>query len=248
MKENDILFWGEDPNIILQKNNIFEFFPIENMSFNQKLNALTRTILLLTLFLFIFTRSPTTLLMCIFTLVAIYILHQSSTNEEGFSENDETFIEEIELNKTILEDDSNKDNPALDYIRKENVKIEENAFQLPSSKNPLSNVLITDYTMNPNKRPAPPATNASVKANVMMQAKKLVQEANPHQPDINEKLFKDLHEKLNFEQSLRSYNSTSNTTIPNDQGAFADFCYGSMSSCKDGNLFDCSKTLSNNFI
>ena len=32
--------------------------------------------------------------------------------------------------------------------------------------------------------------------------------------------------------------------LANDQGAFAEFCYGSMISCKDGNLFACARNTS----
>ena len=42
---------------------------------------------------------------------------------------------------------------------------------------------------------------------------------------------------------MRPFYSTANTTIPNDQGAFADFCYGSMVSCKEGNPFACTKQM-----
>ena len=38
-------FWFDNPNILLDKNYIFEFFPIEPMSYNQKLNAITRIII-----------------------------------------------------------------------------------------------------------------------------------------------------------------------------------------------------------
>jgi hypothetical protein len=30
-----------------------------------------------------------------------------------------------------------------------------------------------------------------------------------------------------------------NTRVTNDQGAYADYLYGSMPSCKDGNAFAC---------
>ena len=79
--------------------------------------------------------------------------------------------------------------------------------------------------------------------NILIQAKELVKNANPDQPDIADKLFKDLGEQLMFEQSLRPFHSTPNTTIPNDQGAFAEFCYGSMVSCKEGNSFACARNL-----
>jgi type III restriction enzyme len=43
---------------------------------------------------------------------------------------------------------------------------------------------------------------------------------------------------------MRPFYSNPGTTIPNDQGAFADFCYGSMISCKEGNAFACARNLS----
>jgi hypothetical protein len=84
----------------------------------------------------------------------------------------------------------------------------------------------------------------NVKNDILGQAKQLGMEANPGQPDLTDKLFKDLNDKLGFEQSLRPFHSNANNTIPNDQGAFADFCYGSMNTCKSGNLFSCAKQMS----
>jgi hypothetical protein len=72
----------------------------------------------------------------------------------------------------------------------------------------------------------------------------MVIEANPGQPTIADKLFQDLGNEFVFEQSMRPFHSNPATTIPNDQGAFADFCYGSMVSCKEGNLFACARNLS----
>ena len=71
----------------------------------------------------------------------------------------------------------------------------------------------------------------------------MVIEQNPGQPDIADKLFTDLGEQFVFEQSLQPFYSNSATTIPNDQAGFADFCYGSMVSCKEGNLFACARNL-----
>ena len=47
--QNIIPFWSENPNILLNNDFLFEFFPVENMSFEQKLNAISRTIVLLSL-------------------------------------------------------------------------------------------------------------------------------------------------------------------------------------------------------
>jgi hypothetical protein len=83
-----------------------------------------------------------------------------------------------------------------------------------------------------------------VNNDILKQAKLMVVESNPEQPDIADKLFRDLGEQLVFEQSLRPFYSTASTTIPNDQSSFAEFCYGSMISCKEGNSFACARNLS----
>jgi len=40
---------------------------------------------------------------------------------------------------------------------------------------------------------------------------------------------------------MRQFYPTANTKIPNDQTAFAEFCYGNMPSCKDGTGLQCVK-------
>lgn len=115
----------------------------------------------------------------------------------------------------------------------------------PSSRNPYSNVLMTDYDYNPNKKPAPPAFNSIVNEDIKKQTMKMVAEINNDQPGITKKLYKDLGEELEFDQSLRQFYSNPSTTIPNDQSSFAEFCYGNMVSCKEGNLFACAKNKTN---
>ena len=55
------------------------------------------------------------------------------------------------------------------------------------------------------------------------------------------KLFNDLGDKFQFEQSMRQFYSTANTRVPNNQKDFAQFCYGNMASCKEGDEFMCEK-------
>jgi hypothetical protein len=125
-------------------------------------------------------------------------------------------------------------------IRKLNI---DNTFDSTTSSNPFSNVLNSDYDLNPHKKPAPPSYNSIVNNNILDQAKQLVIESNPDQPDIADKLFKDLGDQYTFEQSLRPFHSNPSTTIPNDQQAFSEFCYGSMISCKENNMFACARNL-----
>jgi hypothetical protein len=224
-------FWSDNPNVIFQSEYIMEFFPIESMTYNQKLNAISRTILFLTIIHFLFSRNFRILLIGAITLVAIYLLH---------------YYHNIELNKTnTIKDktEENFENPALEVLKKYDTKT-INTFDTPSSTNPFSNVLIPDYDFNPNKKPAPPAFNQNINDSILDKAKQLVIEQNPGQPEnIANKLFKDLGDQFVFEQSLQPFYSNSVTTIPNDQAGFADFCYGSMVSCKEGNLFACARNL-----
>ena len=52
-QQKNILFWSYDPNILFNTSYITEFFPIPNMSFEQKLNAVSRGVIVLSLFLFL---------------------------------------------------------------------------------------------------------------------------------------------------------------------------------------------------
>jgi hypothetical protein len=108
----------------------------------------------------------------------------------------------------------------------------------------LIRVLITDYEYNKSKKPAPPCNNDKISADIIKEAKQMIINNNLDQPEISKKLFKDMGDQFTFEQSMHSFHTTPNTTIPNDQNGFAEFCYGNMTSCKEGNLFACARNLS----
>jgi len=46
-------------------------------------------------------------------------------------------------------------------------------------------------------------------------------------------LFEDLGDNNDLEDSMHNWYATANTQIPNDQHAFAKFCYGDTAYCKD---------------
>ena len=117
-------------------------------------------------------------------------------------------------------------------------------FDDVTTVNPFSNVLLTDYNFNPNKRPAEPAFNADVMDTINATTIKMVQELNPTIKNLEDKLYRGLGDKLTFEQSQQRFVSNPATTIPNNDKAFKDFCYGGMTSCKEGNPFACARNLS----
>jgi hypothetical protein len=197
------------------------------MTYEQKLNAISRTIILLTFICLLFSKTITTILVGIITLFSVYVLYFFHVKEKNkFESKKETF-----------------ENQATVFLKENKLPRNPNIFMKPTSKNPFSNVLMTDYDFNPHKKPAPPAFNSNVNETILSEAKKLVGEINKDQPDITNKLFKDLGEKLEFEQSMRQYISNPSTKIPNDSTSFAEFCYGSIISAKEGNLFAAAKNL-----
>ncbi len=230
-----IPFWSKNPNVILHKDYLMEFFPTEDMSFNQKLNAVTRMIMLLTLVTFAYTRTTQILIVGAVSIFFIFLLHQYRKPDEGFDDMDASASRPIDVSPVLK-----------DLVRTDNTNVND-VFQAPTSKNPLGNVLVTDYLYNPKRKPAPPAYNESVSADIVKKAKELVIDANPNNQDIADKLFKDLGDEYMFEQSLRPFYSTASTTIPNDQESFSQFCYGSMVSCKEGNVFACAKNNSTKY-
>jgi hypothetical protein len=217
---SEIPFWIDNPNIILQSNNVTELFPIEAMTFNQKLNAITRLVLIMTIFTFVYSKSLTTILIGIISIAFIYFLYRyKQTDEEGFALSE----------------------PASDLVKKSAEFKTDMVFQRPNANNPFGNVLVTDYLDNPQRKPAPPAFNEDVNKEIVNTAKQMVLNHNKGNKELTDKLFADLGDNFVFEQSMRPFYSTASTTIPNDQTAFAEFCYGGMVSCKEGNAFACVK-------
>ena len=92
----------------------------------------------------------------------------------------------------------------------------------------MMNVLMTDYKYDPKKKRAAPAYNKNITNEINKAASK-------------GKLFRDLGDSLTFQNQMRNFYSMPNTQIPNNQKAFAEFCFGDMTSCKEGNIDACSK-------
>jgi hypothetical protein len=224
----NVQFWTDDFTILFNKESIFELWPTTNMSYNQKLNAISRLIILLTILGFVATMSFKILFVGVATIIAIVVLHkmrkQKITSQilaEGFSSNQELNDSSEAPNKIV--DSSN-----LASILKAN-------FKMGNKKNPYSNVLLTDISDEPQRKPAPPAFNPDVDEEIVSSTKKMVQDLNPGIKNAQKQLFGDLYNNFELDQSNRLFYSTANTKVANDQGAFGEFLYGYMPSSKESN-------------
>lgn len=217
----EIPFWFENPNVLFDPHYVYEFYPNENMSYEQKLNAITRTILLITILGFFFTQKIRIIVIGGLTILAILVLYRSQKRKEGYRD------------------------PVRDLLDEKKITVPSDLFDEPTPDNPFSNVMIPDYIYNTDKKPAPPSFNENINKKILEEAKQTVIRLNSTQPDIADKLFKNFGDEYEFEQSMQRFVSQPNTEIPNDQTAFAEYLYGSMVSGKEGNLFALARQKSN---
>jgi hypothetical protein len=216
-----IQFWINDPTVLFNKDNILELWPTSDMCYEQKLNAITRLIILITILGYISTMSTRILVIGLLTLAVIFVLFkmrkQKLTKEivkEGFSENSSPSILKHKL-KSIT-------NP----VTLETVLNDE--FKEGNKRNPFSNVLLTQINDDPERKSAPPSFNVDVDEDITKNIKKTVQMLNPGIKNTNKQLYGDLWENFQLDQSNRVFYSTPNTRVENDQGAFAQFLYNDL--------------------
>jgi len=234
-----IPFWMNDPTILLNKNYLGEIWPTPLMTYEQKLNSITRLIVVATVLGYFITFSIKLLISGIITIIIIVVLYQFRKekitkamlqSKEGFDVNGNVIPELYNENpnvETNVKAPITITNPeTLDTYLKAD-------FQEGTKKNPFSNVLLTDYLDDPNRKAAPPAFNVDVDEEITKKVKKSVQFMNPGIKNTNKQLYSSLTDQFYLDQSNRSFFSTANTKIPNDQGAFANFLYGDMPSGKE---------------
>lgn len=221
--------WINDPTILLNKNNIFDLWPTATMTYDEKVNAITRFIILISILGFIFTMKINILFIGITTLAVIFIVLKmkkpkitKNNLEEGF-EVEGNKVKNLYDKKTII------DPVTLESVLREN-------YKEGTKKNPFSNVLLTDIGDDPKRKSAPPSFNVDVDEEITKNVKKSVQFMNPDIKNTNKQLFSSLTDNFYLDQSNRAFFSTANTKIPNDQKAYGEFLYGNMPSAKESNV------------
>ena len=212
-------FWVNDIKVLFNQNHIMHLVPLETMSFEEKLNAMTRLVIIMTLLGYLITKKKKFIITGIITILAIIFLYKIKTEPNS---------------KKTINIKEGFSNPELYKLLKKN-------FTEPSQQNPLMNVLPTEIQDNPERNQAAPAYNKAVEKEINEKTKEFITNNFDDKTNIDERLFKDLGDNVMFDNSMRAWYSTANTTVPNDQKSFAEYCYGDMVSCKEGNEFACTR-------
>ena len=216
-------FWINNPMILFNKDKIMEIWPLENMTMEEKLNSITRLVLLLTILGYLITKNIKIIVtgaITLFSLVLLYKMKMENTLK--------TNIKDLNIKEGFT-------NPELYKMLRKN-------FTEPTVTNPAMNVLLTEIDDNPNRKTAAPCYNKVVEKDMNDKTKEFITNNFDDKTNIDERLFKDLGDSFVFDQSMRTWNSTPNTTVPNDQKSFAEYCYGDMITCKDGDEIACTRS------
>lgn len=186
-------FWLHKPSILIDSLYIKEIWPTQEMNMNQKLNAISRCIILLTIIGICIMENVPRLIMTTFITLFIIIMYQRYGERkreiEGFEGN-------VDLTKPMFTAENHT---------------------LPTKENPYMNVMLHELptTCETDKfvqrKPAAPSYEDSVSNrihNIVHQEKNT----------IDDKLFSDL-----TKQNNDRHFTNPNTLIPNDQKAFIEF-------------------------
>ena len=211
--------WINEPTILFHKDYILELWPFENLSHPQKVNAITRMIIILAIIGLIITNSYYIIVVALIALLVILFISNKNGNGNGNGTNTKKCNVETFMNNN--------------YVHPETKKVAlKSDFERGTLTNPFSNVLLTDINDNPNKKPAPPSFIKEVGQDIKKNVEQMILQNNPHMKDKQENLWDDFQ----GDRANHTFYSTANTRVDNDQGSFADFLYGNMASSKESNV------------
>ena len=232
-------FWYNHPSVLLDKKYIFQLYPTQKMTFEEKLNAITKLVIILTIVGAIITKKNTMIITGLITLIIIvglyYFRKQNITNSLI---NKESF-DIITTNKKNNPPKTTTNPVTLETVLKTD-------FHPTTKKNPFGNVLITDIKDTPDRAAAAPSFNPDVYEDINSSVKKQTQMLNPSIKNTNKQIYGDLKDNYDLDNSMNRFYSTANTRVSNDQGAFSKYLYGDMESSKQDDAAGAMMRVKNN--
>ena len=213
-------FWVNQPMILFNKKYIYDVFPSNAMTLEEKFNAITKLVLILTVLGFILSQNIQLIFIGILTISIITAIYYRRKKK---------FIQE----RTSLE---NFENPKTQLNSSQLKQLLKDGYYETNKKNPFGNVLLTEINSNPDRPSAPPSFNPEVYDKINNSVKRQTQMLNPTIDGTSKQIYGDLYENYNLDNSLMRFYSTANTRVANDQGAYGQWLYGNMPSAKEDNI------------
>jgi hypothetical protein len=197
-------FWADSPQILINPDRLSEFFPSNNFSKTENLNAITRLGIYISIILVLYHSHGKYAFVGIFTALVVYFVHKYN------------------VDIPLLQHSTPSQRTVLPVESLENTKCTP-----PTLDNPFMNATMKDYLKADPKTGAivdrPPACNSN--------DPEIKQQIDKH---FNNNLFKDVTDVFGKMNSQRQFFTMPWTTIPNDpQGEFAKWLYASKTTCKE---------------
>jgi hypothetical protein len=181
-------FWIQNYTLLFQKDQL-QFWPTETMTMDEKLNAITRFVIVLSILGAALTQTFKFIWIGVITILLLVVYQKSMKPVENFTA------------QTLAH------------------------HTVPTKQNPLMNVLLPELNGNPKRKPALKSYQPETEKVINEKVKSGI-------PDPA--IYKGLNNEMTLDYSMRNFYTTANTTVPNDQEGFGEFCYGNMVSAKDG--------------
>jgi hypothetical protein len=215
-------FWLNNPMILFSQAS--EFFPFTEHDIRctaSALNSFTRFGIYLGFLLALVRMDASWLLtgivFAIFTLIAWKVMESRGSVREGFTS--EAGYRMYDTDAPIVDPQAVSERYAPDIIG-------SSGRTAPSAANPFMNVLISEISDNPYRKPAANVEGTSVKAELDSYFETM--------------FYSDPGDTFNRTQSQRQWVTMPSTTIPNDQESFQNWLYRVPGqTCKEGNLGVC---------
>ena len=198
LEERNDPFWTENPKILMNRKRIIEFVPTSDMTWKERLNALTRLFLYAGLLLMMYLGKAWPVYLSLAGVMTTLFLFRFGPRPKIPHRNAPTG-----------HPTTDSPNPYVPPDQPECIP--------PTRNNPFMNVLQNEYIDNPTRPPA--CDYEEVKDEV--------------ERNWNYNLYRDVGEALwDRNNSQRQWFTMPSTTIPNDQGGFANWLYRTGPVCK----------------
>jgi hypothetical protein len=230
--------WIKDFNILLKTERLMEFFPVKNQTNEERVNAIVRLSLYVSIILAIYYSNAKYFAIFLFFLMFTFIIYRHHPEMKPKIEKSISIQEKVQ--KQVEEQAKQEEtNPKLNNfvplfgLRSEKEKLEnenrpdntDGICTKPTIDNPFMNVTMKDYMnfdKNGNIVNRPPA-------------------CDPNDPEIKKNmdetfsnnLYRDVSDVFGKKSSQRNYFTMPSTTIPNKQDEFARWLYLSPKTCKE---------------
>jgi hypothetical protein len=237
-------FWSNDLTILFNKDSIFQLWPTSDLTFEAKLNAISRIVIVLSILGFLFTKKQNFIIIGLITLAIVFSLYKlrkeklvkslTQKDVEGF---------QVQGSKPLgsIASSLNTTNPVtLETLLRSD-------FHPTTKKNPFGNVLLTDIGDTPDRKAAAPSFNPDVYEDIMSATKKQTQMLNPGIKNTNKQLYNDLKDNYDLDKSMMRFYATANTRIDSDQNSFAKWLYGNMPSGKESDPSSAMQRVKDNY-